>query len=73
MIATENLTIGGKSFTRTYSDSGYLVERDGVRYVEAIDLAELGRTYAETDEPIEVLGETEEKALAYDIITGVAE
>ena len=72
MIVTENLTINGKSFVRTYSDSGYMVERDGVRYGEAIDPAELGRTYTETDEPVEGMSETEQKALAYDILMGVS-
>lgn len=73
MIVTENLTIKGKSFIRTYSDSGYMVERDGVEYAEAIDLAYLGRTYTETTMHIEGMTETEQKALAYDIIMGVAE
>lgn len=50
MIVAENLTINGKPFVRTYSDSGYMVEREGVRYSEAIDPAEFGRTYTETDE-----------------------
>ena len=58
MIKTENLTINGKPFIRTYSDSGYMVERDGVRYSEAIDPAEFGRVYTETDELVE--GYTEE-------------
>ena len=75
MIKTENLTINNRAFVRTYSDSGFMVERDGVRYSEAIDPAELGRTYTETDELIEGedLTETEQKAMAYDIITGVRE
>lgn len=38
----------------TYSDKGMMVERDGIRYSEAIDPAELNRQYTETDEPIEV-------------------
>lgn len=55
MIQTENITISGKNFVRTYSDSGYYIhggmpEGD---YAEAIDPAELGRTYTETDIPIE--------------------
>ena len=54
MIVTENLTINGVEFVKTYSDSGFMVERDGVRYGEAIDPAEFGRTYTETDGPIEV-------------------
>lgn len=58
MIKTENMTINGKPFIRTYSSSGYMVERDGIRYSEAIDPAEFNRQYTETDEPIE--GETDE-------------
>ena len=53
MIVTENMTINGKAFIRTYSDANMLIERDGVRYSEALDLAELNRVYTETDEPIE--------------------
>lgn len=53
MIIKENLTINGRGFVRTYSDKGMMVERDGVRYSEAIDPAEFGREYTETDEPIE--------------------
>ena len=56
MIKTEQLTINNKQFTKSYSDSGYMIERDGVQYSEAIDPTELGRTYTETDVPIE--GET---------------
>lgn len=52
MIITERLAIGGRDFVRTYSDQGMMVERDGVRYSEAIDPAEFGRVYTETDEPI---------------------
>ena len=72
MIKTESLTINGKSFVRTYSDSGYMVERDGIRYSEAIDPAEFDRQYTETDEPIEGenVTETEEKAKGYDILIG---
>lgn len=56
MIKTEQLTINDRRFTKTYSDSGFMIERDGVQYSEAIDPTELGRTYTETDIPIE--GET---------------
>lgn len=52
MIITERITIGGRAFVKTYSDLGMMVERDGVRYSEAIDPAEFGRQYTETDEPI---------------------
>jgi hypothetical protein len=70
MIKTENMTINGKAFVRTYSDSGFMVERDGVRYSEAIDPAEFGRTYTETDEPID--GYTDE-ATAKDYEAALAE
>jgi hypothetical protein len=53
MIITESLTINGRDFVKTYSDEGYMIERNGVRYAEAIDPAEFGRTYIETSEPIE--------------------
>ena len=76
MIVIENLTINGRAFIKTYSDSGYMIEREGARYSEAIDPAEFGRTYTETDEYIPYDGdmtEIEQKAAAYDILTGVNE
>lgn len=48
----------GVVLNRTYSDQGMMIERDGVRYDEAVDPAELNRQYTETDEPIG--GETDE-------------
>ena len=73
MIQTENIIINGRQMTRTYSDSGHYIQRDGVQYAEAIDPADSGRTYTETDVPIAgtAMTETEEKAAAYDILTGV--
>lgn len=47
----------GVVLNRTYSDAGMMIDRDGVRYSEAIDPAELNRQYTETDEPIEVVEE----------------
>ena len=54
MIVTEYyMTRGdGVVLNRTYSNAGFMIERDGVRYSEAIDPAELNRKYIETDEPI---------------------
>ena len=49
MIKTEAMTIGTTAFIRTYSDAGRYVVREGVEYSEAIDPAELGRTYTEGD------------------------
>lgn len=55
MIVTEYYATraDGVVLNRTYSDNGVMVERDGVRYSEAIDPAELNRQYIETDEPID--------------------
>lgn len=75
MILTESLTINNKQFTKTYSSSGFMIERDGVQYSEAVDPSELGRTYTETDIPIDIeptpVDEvTEQKAEAFDYLTG---
>ena len=61
MIITEYFRTreDGVVLNRTYSDLGMMIERDGVRYEEAIDPAELNRQYIETDEPIPVEEETE--------------
>ena len=47
----------GVILNRTYSDAGYMIEREGFRYSEAIDPAELNRQYVETDKRIEELTE----------------
>lgn len=52
MIKTETITIRGRQMARTYSDAGMMIERDGVRYSEAVDPIGIGRTYTETDEPV---------------------
>jgi hypothetical protein len=44
----------------TYSNEGMMIEREGVRYSEAIDPAELNRTYVETDEPTDIEGVKED-------------
>ena len=55
MIITEYFKTreDGVVLNRTYSDKGMMIERDGVRYSEAVDPAEFNRQYTETDEPIE--------------------
>lgn len=66
MIKQETLTIGDKQYVCTYSDAGMMIH-GGVPeadYSEAIDLAELGRTYVETDIPID-----EEEADAEEIVS----
>lgn len=72
MIKTETLTIGDKQYTRTYSDAGMMIHGGFPEdnYDEAIDPAELGRVYTETDIPIE--GETEAEEIL-SILTGESE
>lgn len=68
MIRTEELVVDERTLVKTCSDAGYKIERDGVRYNEAIDPIETGRTYTETDEKIE--GTEISDAEALKIITG---
>ena len=72
MIITETITIGDKQYVRTYSDAGMMIhggmpEGD---YDEAVDPAEFGRVYTETDIPIE--GESEAEEIV-SILTGEQE
>jgi hypothetical protein len=53
MIVKYNIEISGKSFVKHYSDSGFYIERDGEKYSEAIDPANIPREYTETNEPID--------------------
>lgn len=77
MIKTEIIDINGKEFVRTFSDAGYQIRQDntGTVYDEAVDPSGSGRTYTETDIPVEVFytDETEAKARAYDILVGEVE
>lgn len=59
MIVTEYYMTraDGVVLNRTFSNAGMMIERDGVRYSEAIDPADSGRTYTETDEPVEGFAE----------------
>lgn len=57
MIITENYN---EKLVRTYSDAGMKIERDGVQYDEAIDPKDSGRTYTETDIPVEIPDDEEE-------------
>ena len=64
MIVQTTKEINGVVYDYAYSDSGYMIERDGVRYSEAVDPLDSGRLYTETDEPIYV-GTREESAEDY--------
>lgn len=53
MIIQTTKEINGVVYDYAYSDSGHMIERDGVRYSEAVDPLDSGRVYTETEEPIE--------------------
>ena len=54
MIVQTTKEVNGVVYAYTYSNSGNMIERDGVRYSEAVDTLDSGRLYTETDEPIDV-------------------
>lgn len=60
MIVKTTKTINGTPYEYTYSDAGFLIERDGALYEEAVDPIGSGRTYTETEQPIVHEGEAEE-------------
>lgn len=54
MIIQTTKEINGVVYDYAYSDSGYMIERDGERYSEAVDPFNSGRVYTETNELIEI-------------------
>ena len=76
MIKTEYLH--DETLIKHYSDKKVMLLQNetGAKYSAPVDLVPCPYTYTETDEPIEEeeeMNETEEKATAYDIITGAVE
>lgn len=49
MIKTELIVVDGRQFRRTWSDAGFMIERDGAMYSDAVDPVEFDRVYMETD------------------------
>lgn len=73
-IVTETFTVGEREFVRTYSNIGMKIhggfpESD---YDEATDPAELGRTYTETDTPIEDGSFSEAEMIANILLGGAS-
>ena len=80
MIKIETITINGRTLVRTYSDSNRMICQDstGNIYSEAVDPVGSGRTYTETDTPIEQteddrVAQLEEDSAALKIILGEEE
>ena len=61
MIKTELITVDNRQLRRTWSDVGFMIERDGAQYSEAVDPVEFDRVYTETDVLIEVMEDDIEK------------
>ena len=61
MIKTEMIMIDNRQLRRTWSNAGFMIERDGEMYSEAVDPAEFDRVYTETDILIEVMEDNIEK------------
>ena len=53
MIKTELIMVDERQLRRTWSDAGFMIERDGAQYSEAVDPLDSGRAYTETEAPIE--------------------
>lgn len=62
MIKTELIMVDERQLRRTWSDAGFMIERDGAVYSEAVDPAEFDRVYTETDIPVEP--ESEDKIVS---------
>ena len=59
MIKTELIMVGERQLRRTWSDAGFMIERDGAVYSEAVNPAEFDRVYTETDISVESESEDE--------------
>ena len=69
MIQTELIMIDGRQLRRTWSDAGFMIERDGAMYSEAVDPAEFDRVYIETDMPVEYESTDEITSASEGIVT----
>lgn len=68
MIIQTTKEINGVIYAYTYSDSGFMIERDGVEYSEAIDVEGAPYTYTETETPIETPEMTIEEYLNMSVL-----
>ena len=69
MVKSGITDINGTQYRRTYSDSGYYIERDGMQFSEAIDFLGADFVYTETD--IKIEDDTEQNANIENRLTAV--
>ena len=72
MIHIETIEINGTQYIKTYSDT-YTIVRDGVEYGEAVDPLNSGRTYIETENPLDTANEDPEEATKEDYKSALSE
>lgn len=61
MVKSEIIEINGTQYRKTYSDSGYYIERDGMQFSEAIDF--LGTDFVYTETNIKIDEEPSEQSI----------
>ena len=61
MVKSGITDINGRQYRRTYSDSGYYIERDGMQFSEAIDF--LGTDFVYTETNIKIDEEPSEQSI----------
>ena len=69
MIKTELITVDERQLRRTWSDTGFMIERDGTQYSEAVDPVEFDRVYTETGIPVESESEDEVVSASEGVVT----
>ena len=69
MVNSDIIDINGKQYRKTYSDSGFYIERDGMQFSEAVDVIGADFVYTETDTKIE--DDTEQNANIENRLTAV--
>lgn len=61
MVKSEIIEINGTQYRKTYSDSGYYIERDGMQFSEAVDF--LGTDFVYTETNIKIDEEPSEQSI----------
>ena len=64
MVKSDIIDINGKQYRKTYSDSGFYIERDGMQFSEAVDFIGADFVYTETNIKIEEDSSIEERLTA---------
>jgi len=64
MVKSDIIDINGKQYRKTYSDSSFYIERDGMQFSEAVDFIGADFVYTETNIKIEEDSSIEERLTA---------